>query len=140
MDSTSFYSCLSAPLWIKQSVCLTHRSSQVLLAQCIHNLWGGVKRSQYSFILSYSHKSTTRGATALLQRQSTTWNLFLVEAPPHCCLKRSSQVTQSLLIKRDMLFQSRYEQAELLCLDISICRIMNFSWNTADTHTHTQSC
>lgn len=37
-----------------------------------------------------------------------------------------------------MLFQSRYEQAELLCLDISICRIMNFSWDTTDTHT--QSC
>lgn len=37
-----------------------------------------------------------------------------------------------------MLFQSRYEQAEPLCLDISVCRIMNFSWNTkvTDTHTH----
>lgn len=38
-----------------------------------------------------------------------------------------------------MLFQSQYEEAEQLCLDISVCRIMNFSWNTkvSDTHTHT---
>lgn len=38
-----------------------------------------------------------------------------------------------------MFFQSQYEQAEPLCLDIPVCRIMNFSWNTkvSDTHTHT---
>lgn len=36
-----------------------------------------------------------------------------------------------------MLFQSRYERAEPLCLDISVCRIMNFSWNTTVTDTHT---
>lgn len=63
------------------------------------------------------------------------------DPPPHCFLTIFSQIMQSLLIGGGMFFQSQYEQAEPLCLDISVCRIMNFSWNTkvSDTHIHTHA-
>lgn len=48
---------------------------------------------------------------------------------------------QSVLIGGGMFFQSHQEQSEPLCLDISVWSIMNFSWNTkvslSHTHTHT---
>lgn len=54
----------------------------------------------------------------------------------HSFLRIFSQITESLLIGGGMFFQSQYEP---LCLDISFCGIMNFSWNTKVSHWHTHT-